>query len=41
MQCYCRDKKIKYGLLPNHLFQTQKEHGGWKEAMVTINFYKK
>ena len=41
LQSYCRDKKIKYGLLPNHLFQTQKEHGDWKEPIVKINFSKK
>ena len=25
------EKKIKYGLLSNHLLQRKQEHGGWKE----------
>ena len=28
---YSGDKKIKSGLLSNHLFQRKQENGGWKE----------
>ena len=38
---YCGDKKIKDGLLSNHLIQRVIEHGGWRELKVSINFYKK
>ena len=31
LHCYSGDTKKKYGLLSNHLFQREQEHGGWKE----------
>ena len=27
----CGDKKMKYGLLSNHLFQRKQEDGSWRE----------
>ena len=38
---YCGDKKIKYGLLSNHLFQRAQKHSNWRDLRVSINFYKK
>ena len=31
LHCYSGNKKVKYGLVLNHLFQGKQEHGNWKE----------
>ena len=40
LNSYCGDKKIKYELRSNHLFQRAQEHDSWIDVRVLVNFYK-